>query len=98
MIMSERVKRVTVTLPIDEYERIRAVMACSPTKYPTVSAFVTDAVSERLDEEDGHDELIAFLRESAGEPTAEDREWAANAIRLAEQVAAEHAARHKGSA
>jgi Arc/MetJ-type ribon-helix-helix transcriptional regulator len=87
--MSERVKRVTVTLPTYQYERIRAVMANKPDTYPTVSAFVTEAVSDLLGEEDGHETLLAFLREMDGEPTAEDREWAARAMELARRVAAE---------
>lgn len=91
--MAEKMKRVNVTLPLDQVERIRGLTAERPSEYPTVSAFVSAAVAEKLGNEDAHDMLLAVLREEGSEPTEEDRAWAREALRVADQAAAEHAAR-----
>jgi Arc/MetJ-type ribon-helix-helix transcriptional regulator len=83
--MAENVKRVNVTLPVDDYERVHALV--TDGRYPSVSAFVTDAIRERLAEADAHDMLVGVLRQIGGEPTDEDRAWAADALRLADEVA-----------
>ncbi|MGH8905869.1 MAG: hypothetical protein ACRD0K_05005 [Egibacteraceae bacterium] len=87
--MAENVKRVNVTLPLAQVERITQLMADDPAAYPTVSAFVSRAIADRLADEEAHRMLLAVLREQAGEPDEEDRAWAQEALRLADQVAAE---------
>lgn len=83
--MAENVKRVNVTLQIDEYERVHNLVA--EGRYPTVSAFVTDAIRERLAEADAHEMLVGVLHQIGGDPTPEDEMWVADALRVADDVA-----------
>lgn len=94
--MSENARRINVTLPGSYVERIKEVMASDPARHPSVSAFVAEAVRHRLAEEDAHDVLVEMLHADVGEPTAEDRAWAADAIRHAEKARQERLGREGG--
>ena len=85
--MSESVKRVNVTLPMPDVERIGRLVSTT-SDYLSVSAFVAAAVREKLAESDAQDMLHRTLVDCTGEPTAEDRAWAEEAIRTAHEVAA----------
>jgi Arc/MetJ-type ribon-helix-helix transcriptional regulator len=85
--MAEAVKRVNVTLPMDEVERIQELV--HDGRYPSVSAFVTEAIRERLAEADAHDMLVTVLRQIGGDPTADDRAWVDEALRAADELAAQ---------
>jgi len=96
--VAETVKRVNVTLPVEQVERIKALMSENPDDYPTVSSFVTQAIADRLANEAAHAALIGVLRDLGGEPTAEDQRWAEEALRRADQAAAEHTRKQQGAA
>ena len=85
--VGENVKRVNVTLPLEQVERIRRLMAEQPSAYPSVSAFVVEAIAERLADAEAHHMLVGVLRELGGEPTPEDVAWAERALRLADEAA-----------
>lgn len=85
--MGENVKRINVTLPVNQVERIQELVAAHPEVYPSVSAFVTDAVAARLSDDDAHGRLVDVLRELGGEPDDDARAWAADALRMADEVA-----------
>ncbi|KAB2345475.1 hypothetical protein [Actinomadura rudentiformis] len=87
--MAENVKRVTVTLPLEQVERIKAVIARNPDVYPTVSSFVVEAISDRIDSYDAHEMLVDVLREIGGEPDEDAKEWAAEAMKVMREMAAE---------
>lgn len=91
--MAETVKRVNVTLPSEEVQRIHDLVR--EGRYPSVSAFVTEAIRERLAEADAHDMVVAVLRQIGGEPTAADRAWVDDALRLADELSAQA---HAGAA
>jgi len=91
--MAETVKRVNITLPSEEVERIHEMVR--EGRYPPASSFVTEAVRERLAEADAHDMLVAVLRQIGGEPTDADRAWVDDALRLADEVSAQA---HAGAA
>jgi Arc/MetJ-type ribon-helix-helix transcriptional regulator len=88
--VGENVKRVNVTLPVEQVEGIRRLMAEQPSAYPSVSAFVAEAIAERLADAEAHHMLVGVLRELGGEPTAEDVAWAEQALRLADEAAQVH--------
>ncbi len=96
--MAETVKRVTVTLPREQVEQIKQFMAADPVAYPTVSAFVRHTIADRLADLDAHEMLLKLLRETGGEPTEEDRAWAAEALALADQMALKGGRDHRGAA
>jgi Arc/MetJ-type ribon-helix-helix transcriptional regulator len=83
--MAENVKRINITLPLDEVERLQELVA--EGQYPSVSSFVATAVRDRLAERDAHEMLLASLREIGGEPDRAAEEWADQAMRLADEVA-----------
>lgn len=96
--MAENAKRINVTLPAEQVARIKELAAEQPATYPSVSAFVSEAVTEALASEDAHKMLLEALYDQGGEPAEEDRAWADEALRLAEQIAAEHKRRAPGAA
>lgn len=96
--MAENVKRVNVTLPIEQVDRIKRIVAERPSDYPSVAAFVGEATARMLHDEEAHDMLLSVLGDLGGEPTEADRRWAAEAMRLADHVAREGASDTKGVA
>ncbi len=73
-------ERVTVTLPKQVIDRIRANIETGAAE--TVSGYVADTLMERFREESV--DLLLTDMEAVGEPTTEAaREWARDTIRLA---------------
>lgn len=85
--MSETVKRLTVTIPVEQFELIKRLVEQDASRYPSMSAFVTEAIADRLGDEYAHEMLITMLRELHGEPTAEDIAWAQEALGIADHAA-----------
>ena len=96
--MVEGVQRINVTLPKQLLERVKQLVTESPAVYPSVSAFVADAVATRLAEADAHRMLLSALGEGVSEPTADDREWADQALAVAERAALHREAPTVGAA
>jgi Arc/MetJ-type ribon-helix-helix transcriptional regulator len=96
--MAEKVKRLNVTVPVEQVERIKQLMAEDPSAYPSVSAFVGEAIADRLANAEAHQMLVAVLRDLGGEPSDDDRAWAEQALRVAEHAARDHATKAKGAA
>jgi Arc/MetJ-type ribon-helix-helix transcriptional regulator len=68
-------RKVTVTLGVEQLERIRALVETGTT--PNVSAFVQHAVSAALDDVAGWGAMLAdALRDTGGEMSAAERRWA----------------------
>lgn len=88
--MSETVKRVNVTLPVEHVEQIKQAVSAHRSDHSSVSAFVAAAVAEKLAERDAQELLHQALVDYAGEPTADDRAWAEEALRVAREVASGH--------
>jgi len=85
--MGEHVKRLTVTIPVEQFELIKRLVEQDATRYPSMSAFVADAIADRLGDEDALEMLIATVRELDGEPTAEDIAWAEDALKVVARAA-----------
>jgi len=85
--MGANVKRLTVTIPVEQFELIKGMVEQEPARYPSMSAFVAEAIAERLADEHAHELLIAMLKAEDGEPTAEDIAWADEALRVIERAA-----------
>jgi Arc/MetJ-type ribon-helix-helix transcriptional regulator len=96
--MAEGVKRINVTLPIEQVDRIREVIAERPAEYRSVSAFVVEAIAERLAESEAHQMLLDILHDLAGTPTDEDLAWADEALRLSDEAARKRAGSRQGAA
>jgi Arc/MetJ-type ribon-helix-helix transcriptional regulator len=68
-------KKVTVTLDEDQVMRVQALVASGAAA--SVSGFVQHAIAVALDDVAGWGALLAdALRETGGEPSAEERRWA----------------------
>jgi Arc/MetJ-type ribon-helix-helix transcriptional regulator len=96
--MVEQVKRINVTVPTAQLEQIRRLVASNPKAYPSVSAFVAEAVAARLADSEAHQMLLGVLRQLDGEPSQADRAWAEEALRLADEAARAHEAIATGAA
>lgn len=76
-----KTQKVTVTLPVDDVEAIRGLVASGHAD--SVSGFVQHAVRVSLDDVAGWGEMLAAaLRETGGELTAAERSWAADVLGL----------------
>lgn len=84
--MAENVKRLTVTIPVEQFQQIKRLVD-QDARYTSMSAFVADAIADRLGDADALKMLIASVRELDGEPTAEDIAWADEALRVAARAA-----------
>ncbi len=68
-------KKVTVTLPEGQLERVRKLVAKGAVE--SVSGFVTDAVSMSLDDAEGYGAMLREGLERTGGPmTRKERAWA----------------------
>ncbi len=76
-----KTQKVTVTLPVEDVESIRGLVASGHAE--SVSGFVQHAVRVSLDDVAGWGELLAeALRETGGELTEAERSWAAGVLGL----------------
>lgn len=74
-------KKVTVTLPVDAVEAIRALVAAG--KADSVSGFVQHAVRVALDDIAGWGAMLAqALEETGGDLTPDERAWASGVLGL----------------
>lgn len=77
-----RTRKVTVTLPVEDVESIRRLVASGHAD--SVSGFVQHAVRVSLDDVAGWGEMLAeALRETGGELTDAERAWAADVLGIA---------------
>lgn len=75
MVIGMATKKVTVTLPEDQVERIRRLV--DTAKATSVSGFVQHAVSVSLDDIAGWGAMLAeALGQTGGDLTEEERVWA----------------------
>jgi hypothetical protein len=72
---------------MEQVARIKNLMDSDPAHYPSMSAFVTEAVDNQLSNAEAHRMLLDVLHELGGEPTSEDRQWVQQAIHAAELAA-----------
>jgi Arc/MetJ-type ribon-helix-helix transcriptional regulator len=72
-------RKVTITLPVDDVESIRELVAAGQAD--SVSGFVQHAVKVSLDDIAGWGAMLAeALRETGGELTETERAWAADVL------------------
>lgn len=75
MVIGMATRKVTVTLPEDQLERIRALVAARSAA--SISGFVQHAVSIALDDVAGWGAMLAAaLDETGGALSQEERAWA----------------------
>jgi Arc/MetJ-type ribon-helix-helix transcriptional regulator len=75
MVSGMASKKVTVTLPEEQLDRVRALVAAGTA--PSVSAFVQHAVGVAVDDVAGWGAMLAgALHDSGGPLTAEEKAWA----------------------
>lgn len=75
MVIGMATKKVTVTLPVEQLDEIRALVDAGQTS--SVSGFVQHAVGVALDDVSGWAAMLAgALDETGGPLTDEEREWA----------------------
>ncbi len=75
--------KVTVTIPLDVLEA--ALETIKSRHLPSLSAYVSEALAERVGLDHDEDDYLAWLNqlsEELGEPTREDYEWARNVLQL----------------
>ncbi len=76
-----KTQKVTITLPVEDVESIRGLVASGQAD--SVSGFVQHAVRVSLDDVAGWGEMLAdALRETGGELTEAERAWAAGVLGL----------------
>jgi Arc/MetJ-type ribon-helix-helix transcriptional regulator len=76
-----------VTISVEQFEQIKRLVEQDAGRYPSMSAFVAEAIADRLGDEYAHEMLITMLREIHGEPTADDIAWADEALRIPDETA-----------
>ena len=82
MVFGMASKKITVTLPVEQVDQIRALVESGQAR--SVSAFVQHAVSVSLDDIAGWGALLAEALEETGGPLSQDeRAWADNALATA---------------
>ncbi len=75
MVIGMATRKVTVTLPEDQLERIRALVAAHSAA--SISGFVQHAISIALDDVAGWGAMLAAaLDETGGALSQEERAWA----------------------
>jgi len=75
MVFGMATKKVTITLPVEQLEEIRALVDAS--RASSVSGFVQHAVGVALDDVSGWSAMLAGALEETGGPlTEEERTWA----------------------
>lgn len=75
MVIGMATRKVTITLPEEQLERVRALVGTG--KASSVSGFVQHAVGVALDDVAGWGALLAAALASTGGPlTSEERAWA----------------------
>lgn len=84
MVVDMASKKVTVTLPAEQLEQIRALVENGRAR--TVSGFVQHAISVSLDDIAGWGAMLArALDETGGAPSGEEKAWADEALGSAKQ-------------
>jgi Arc/MetJ-type ribon-helix-helix transcriptional regulator len=79
MVTGMATTKITITLPDDQIEEVRAIVAAG--KATSVSAFVKHAVGVALYDEAGWREMLAdALRQTGGPLTNKERAWADAAL------------------
>ncbi len=91
--MAENVKRINVTLPVKVYNRVKVIVEREPERYPSVSAYVAEAVNEHIEGDDAW-ELLLDMLDDGTEPTEEERAWVAGAFAAMEEAARRHQERN----
>jgi Arc/MetJ-type ribon-helix-helix transcriptional regulator len=75
MVSGMATRKVTVTLDVDQLDRIRMLVESGAA--PSTSGFVQHAVSVALDDVAGWGAMLAdALRDTGGELSVEERRWA----------------------
>lgn len=75
MVSGMATRKVTVTLDVDQLDRVRMLVKSGAA--PSMSGFVQHAVSVALDDVAGWGAMLAdALRDTGGELSAEERRWA----------------------
>ncbi len=75
MVFGMATKKVTITLPVEQLDEIRALV--DATRASSVSGFVQHAVGVALDDVSGWSAMLAGALEETGGPlTEEERTWA----------------------
>lgn len=75
MVFGMATKKVTITLPVEQLDEIRALVDAS--RASSVSGFVQHAVGVALDDVSGWSAMLAGALEETGGPlTEEERTWA----------------------
>lgn len=79
MVAGMATRKVTITLDVDQVDRIRDLVESGSA--PSVSGFVQHAVGVALDDVAGWGAMLAdALRDTGGELTAAERRWADEAL------------------
>ena len=79
MVVGMATKKITVTLPVDQFEQIRALVESGRAK--TVSGFVQHSVGVALDDVAGWGAMLArALEETGGILSEQERTWADEAL------------------
>ena len=75
MVLGMATKKVTITIDVDQLERIRALVEAGTA--PSVSGFVQHAVGVALDDVAGWGAMLAdALRDTGGGLSRDERRWA----------------------
>lgn len=75
MVFCMATKKLTITLPVEQLERIKKLVAKGSAK--SISAFVQDATRRTLEADDAWGaELAQALAETGGPLTKKERAWA----------------------
>ncbi|MEZ0076572.1 ribbon-helix-helix domain-containing protein [Planotetraspora sp. GP83] len=82
--MAEHVTRVTVTLPTEQAEEAKRLVA--EGRYPSVSAFMAELVAQRLAEREAQKHFWSELRDQVGELTEDERAWIKSAQAATDQA------------
>jgi len=80
MVVSMATKKVTITLPVEQLDEIRALVDAGHAS--SVSGFVQHAVGVSLDDVTGWAAMLAgALDETGGPLTSAERDWADSVLR-----------------
>lgn len=85
MVDGMATKKITITLPVEQVEQVRALVDAGQAT--SVSGFVQHAVGLALDDAAGWKEMLAqALDETGGPPTPEELDWADGILGGSHQV------------